>query len=239
MKTERIRELRKEKGMTQQDLAQKIGVKRAVISKYESGSIEPSLTQLQKIADALGVSLGNLLLEETGSAARAGIPAVDLPIYLKRVPLALTWLSNRLNTYPEVIQSVQDFGADYEREILAAVLYYGNQSLEELRKQREQQEEAYQSFYAIYNSSASEPQREAAWQSCEKYSRKARELGQRIENQEWLDNQARRLVQRYEGKLENAVDARLVAAFRALNEQGRKEAVKRVQELAELKRYRK
>lgn len=225
--------------MTQQELAQKIGVKRAVISKYESGSIEPSLTQLQKIADALGVPLGNLLLEETGNAVTTRIPAADWPIYLKRVPLELAWLAERLNTSPEVIQSVQDFGADYEREILAAVLYYGNQSLEELREQKERQEEAYRRFDAIYNSSASEPQREAASQSCEKYSRKVRELGQKIEDRERLDDQARRLVQRYEGKLENAVDARLVAAFRALNEEGREEAVKRVQELAELKRYRK
>lgn len=239
MNTERIRALRKKKGMTQEELARKIGVKRAVISKYESGSIEPSLTQLQKIADALGVPLGTLLLEETRSAVIAGIPAIDLSVYLKLVPLELSWLAERLNTSLEVIQSVQDFGADYERELLAAVLYYGRQNLDELRGQKERQEEAYQRFFAIYNASTNEPQREDAWRNCEKYSRKVLELAQMIEDRERLDNQARRMVERYENRLENAVDSRLVAAFRALNEQGREEAVKRVQELAELKRYQK
>lgn len=239
MKTEKIRALRKEKGLTQEELAQKIGVKRAVISKYESGSIEPSLTQLQKIADALGVPLGNLLLEDAGSAVTVGVPAADLPIYLKRVPLELPWLAERLHTTPEVIQSVQEYGADYERELLAAVLYYGDQSLEELREQKERQEEAYQRFYGLYNASGNEQERDAAWHSCEKYSKKVQELAQKIEDRERLDSQAQRMVQRYESRLENAVDARLVAAFQALNEEGREEAIKRVQELTELKRYRK
>ena len=45
---ERLRDARKAMKMTQEDLAKKIGVKRAVISKYETGLISPSADTLQK-----------------------------------------------------------------------------------------------------------------------------------------------------------------------------------------------
>lgn len=50
-----IREARKLAGITQEDLANKLNVNRATISKYESGAIEPSISQLKKIAKILGV----------------------------------------------------------------------------------------------------------------------------------------------------------------------------------------
>lgn len=58
---ERITSARKKAGLTQEQLASAIGVKRAVVSKYETGTIEPSISQLQKIAKALNVSLSYLL----------------------------------------------------------------------------------------------------------------------------------------------------------------------------------
>lgn len=58
---ERLRDARKAMKMTQEDLAKKIGVKRAVISKYETGLISPSADTLQKIANVLNVSMADLL----------------------------------------------------------------------------------------------------------------------------------------------------------------------------------
>lgn len=58
---ERLRDARKAMKMTQEDLAKKIGVKRAVISKYETGLISPSADTLQKIANVLNVSVADLL----------------------------------------------------------------------------------------------------------------------------------------------------------------------------------
>lgn len=51
----RIRAARKQVGKTQDELANMIGVKRSVISKYENGQIEPSISQLKKIAYSLGI----------------------------------------------------------------------------------------------------------------------------------------------------------------------------------------
>lgn len=65
---ERIRERRKKMGMTQDELAEAVGVKRAVISKYENGLIEPSFAMLEKIAEALRVPTAHLT--EGGDASR-------------------------------------------------------------------------------------------------------------------------------------------------------------------------
>lgn len=50
-----IRKARKEKGWTQAQLADAIGVKRSVVSKYENGLIEPSISKLSTIKEALGI----------------------------------------------------------------------------------------------------------------------------------------------------------------------------------------
>lgn len=57
----RIREARKAAKMTQIELAKLIGVTHATLSRYESGAIDPPSSQLQAIADALGVDVGKLL----------------------------------------------------------------------------------------------------------------------------------------------------------------------------------
>mgnify|MGYP000965614533 CR=1 FL=1 len=45
---------RKKKRLTQQQLAELIGVDRTLISKIESGSVTPSVTTAKKIAAVLG-----------------------------------------------------------------------------------------------------------------------------------------------------------------------------------------
>ena len=53
----RIKALRKTRGLTQEQLAEKLGVQRATISNYEIGRRSPHLKELEKIASILGVSL--------------------------------------------------------------------------------------------------------------------------------------------------------------------------------------
>lgn len=56
-----LRVARKAAKVTQEDLAGVLGVNRATISKYETGQIEPSLSQLQIIADKLNINLLDLI----------------------------------------------------------------------------------------------------------------------------------------------------------------------------------
>ena len=53
----KIRILRKTRGLTQQQLADKLNVKRATISNYEIGRRSPHIKELEDIAEVLGVNL--------------------------------------------------------------------------------------------------------------------------------------------------------------------------------------
>ena len=61
----RIKEKRKQAGMNQTELASKIGVNRATLSKYENGQIDPTVSQLMKIADALNLPLFDLFFADS------------------------------------------------------------------------------------------------------------------------------------------------------------------------------
>jgi transcriptional regulator with XRE-family HTH domain len=58
-----IAELRDKKGFSQADLADKSGVSRVMIGKYERDEAVPSIEAAKKIADTLEVSLDNLVGE--------------------------------------------------------------------------------------------------------------------------------------------------------------------------------
>ena len=62
---ERIRKLRKERDWTQRELNEKTGVDPKNISSYESGRLVPSKRTLKRFADAFGVTVEDLLAEES------------------------------------------------------------------------------------------------------------------------------------------------------------------------------
>ena len=58
---ERIKEQRRGYGLTQKQLAEKMGVAEITIRQYETGKRIPSLDMLQKIADALKISIRDVI----------------------------------------------------------------------------------------------------------------------------------------------------------------------------------
>lgn len=54
---EKLIEKRIQKGLSQSQLAEKIGTKQSAISRFESGSYNPSMNFLYKIADAVDAKL--------------------------------------------------------------------------------------------------------------------------------------------------------------------------------------
>ena len=58
---ERLRELRKGRGLTQKELGGQTGLSKAVVSKYETGMGYPSFDILIRIAQFFGVSTDYLL----------------------------------------------------------------------------------------------------------------------------------------------------------------------------------
>jgi transcriptional regulator with XRE-family HTH domain len=62
-----IADLRKEKDMSQTELANKTGISQVMVGKYERGDASPSIEVAKKIADALEVSLDYLVGEGVNS----------------------------------------------------------------------------------------------------------------------------------------------------------------------------
>ena len=61
---ERIKDLRKEGGWSQGELAEKVGTDARQISRYENGRITPSLDAIVRIAEVLNVSVDHLVFED-------------------------------------------------------------------------------------------------------------------------------------------------------------------------------
>ena len=60
-KMNRIKELRKERDMTQEELGELLGVKRATVSKYENEQMAPSIDVLKKLSEIFSVSINYIL----------------------------------------------------------------------------------------------------------------------------------------------------------------------------------
>lgn len=76
----KIREARKKQNLSQEDLAGEIGISVQAVSKWECGLSCPDIMYLPHIADYLGVSLDDLLREETSEFVRPQrLEKIDLP----------------------------------------------------------------------------------------------------------------------------------------------------------------
>lgn len=68
-----IADLRKKQGLTQQQLADKLNLSNKTISKWESGSGSPDISNLLVLADVLGVSVDELLRGELNAVENTEI----------------------------------------------------------------------------------------------------------------------------------------------------------------------
>ncbi|OUO22552.1 helix-turn-helix transcriptional regulator [Collinsella sp. An307] len=86
-----ISALRKEKGMTQLDLARQMGVTDKAVSKWERNLSFPDVTSLPKLAEVLGTSVDELL--EVKTIGQEGPTESKVPelveLVLKAVALAM------------------------------------------------------------------------------------------------------------------------------------------------------
>ncbi len=61
---ENVRRIRKERGLSQEELAFRAGMKRSYVSDLERGTRNPTVRALGRLADALGTNAVELLLQE-------------------------------------------------------------------------------------------------------------------------------------------------------------------------------
>ncbi|MEH8144832.1 S24 family peptidase [Aeromonas hydrophila] len=85
MKSERIKELRKKQGLTQQKLGELIGANRASVSQWESGDVSPSADYLVALARVFAVS-PHWLSTGKGSPEPSNVEPAVIP-QGRRVPI--------------------------------------------------------------------------------------------------------------------------------------------------------
>ncbi len=56
-----IRRVRKDVGLTQAELAERLGIQQSAIAHWEAGNTRPTTERLAQIADALGTTVGRLV----------------------------------------------------------------------------------------------------------------------------------------------------------------------------------
>jgi transcriptional regulator with XRE-family HTH domain len=107
----RVRELRKESGMTQRDLARSMEVPRTYISKVERSKAIPTLASLDRIATALGVEARHLICDARSRRANEVI-AIFRDEFLGEIAC----LADKLNPLQRalLLRAARDAAADTE-----------------------------------------------------------------------------------------------------------------------------
>ena len=82
-----IRQARKARNWTQEQLAQTIGTTQQTINRWESGQTEPKVSDLRKISNALGITLSFLLgLDEIEESESLSTDEKKLIEYFRQLP---------------------------------------------------------------------------------------------------------------------------------------------------------
>ena len=82
---ERVQALRKQAGLTQIELAEKIGVSKSQYIRYETKDVQPPANIMNKLADALGTSVDYLISGDKSEKAKASLKNSELIQRFKEV----------------------------------------------------------------------------------------------------------------------------------------------------------
>ena len=86
---EKIRKLRTDAGMTQDELSAKLLVTRTAVSKWETGKGWPGVDSLKLIADEFGVTIDSLVSDEDVQSKRETEDRLSLRLYFAAVACAI------------------------------------------------------------------------------------------------------------------------------------------------------
>ena len=111
---DRIQYLRKQKGLSQEELADKIGVSRQAVSKWESEQSTPDLDKIIVMSDLFEVTTDYILkgIEPVSTTSKKAIKALYLGLMLVFATIAGIWsfTANRFN-YDECLFIILAGGA--------------------------------------------------------------------------------------------------------------------------------
>jgi transcriptional regulator with XRE-family HTH domain len=128
-----IKKIRELKGLSIPDLAEKMGIDKAGIYKWEEGTVVPGGKKLTAIADALGVTVNDLLAENIAPVQNRSDnkenPLGDLEVYRTIVEGKTEYLLIPRSVLQEKyrIQSIEDMEKD--RAVLDALIEFNRELL--------------------------------------------------------------------------------------------------------------
>ncbi len=110
---DRIKELRKNLGLTQQKFADRLGLKRQTIAAYEIGNIEPSDSTLLLICKEFGISEKWLRTGE-GEMNIADCQEERYSLNIAKLQRAddetiIRWVNGIAETSPETLKEIEEF----------------------------------------------------------------------------------------------------------------------------------
>lgn len=111
---ENLRKFRKEKGLTQKEMADRLGINMSTYSRYETGNREPYVPMVKKMADILGVTGDELIGLDEGQDAPS-------EYYLRRRAAAYAELmadNPKYQTLFEAAANVAPEDVDFIREMI-------------------------------------------------------------------------------------------------------------------------
>lgn len=115
----RIKKIRKERGLTQSELAELVGVKTVTIRKYESDEREPNLETLKKICASLNATMGEII----SGVSPCIISGKKLKATREKFNLSIKDLSEKTNIS---VKDLNDFENNQKRAPLLDIISIGN-----------------------------------------------------------------------------------------------------------------
>lgn len=107
-----IRKYRKEKGMTQEEMAHRLGVTTPAVNKWENGNSLPDITMLAPIARLLNITLEQLLSfheELTNEEIACLVREIDERLKIESYESVFQWAKEVLEQYPNCNMLIWQF----------------------------------------------------------------------------------------------------------------------------------
>lgn len=104
-----IRKYRKEKGMTQEEMANRLGVTTPAVNKWENENSYPDITLLAPIARLLGISLDTLLSFQenlTKEEIASIVMEADQKLKTETYDEVFCWAKSIIESYPRILSKL-------------------------------------------------------------------------------------------------------------------------------------
>jgi len=106
----KVRRLREKIGLTQKELADQIGISHSLIGQIETDRIQPSLSTLSRLAEALGVSTCYFLMEEEEPT----LPGLERPAVQELVDSVSSWTDEEIGGLTSFIKILNRYRRPFE-----------------------------------------------------------------------------------------------------------------------------